>query len=307
MDGSKTLLQLGRIISNYAQGFSKSDPQIAFHYLFSLTLQNSREYANFCHSLVCNLALETKDFGTYLGTFRTDGTKCHGFLERYLGLLNLRNESEFYQSIVLQAAKISENEGHVEDALNLYNLSKDYSSVLSLLSRKLSESMMKPSDNLAFYKDTCSHILGYYESLKSSTSSVDPLKMDTCRLLLKLVDYFRLFSELKYEGALSAMETMNLVPLDGDTNLLGRRAESLKSLDDTVSRHFGEIIVSLMTCIVKLYESLKHSPYFDSAKQTKMQWLRKKSRVLLTFSGMVPFRMPQEIFAKLNRMDINLG
>ena len=301
-EGGRCKIQLSRLLTTYAKYFAKSDPSVAFHYLFLLTLPQNRDYDAYCHSQICSLVLETKDYGFYLGTFNADETKAPGFVEKYLGLMNLQDEKEFLKSIVLQAAQMCESEGKVQDALNLYNLSHDYDAVLGLLARKMSENLFGPSDALEFYKQHCISILQYYDN-----RNVEKSKMATCQMLLKLSDFLRLHGELKYEAALSCMEDINIIPLDGDARATSRMAESLSHMDECISRHVGDIIVCLMTCIAKLFEGYKNSPYYDAAKQSKMQSLSKKARSLASFSGMIPLRLPQEVFAKLNRMAVPLN
>src|SRR3954469_15567295 len=63
------------------------------------------------------------------------------------------------------------------------------------------------------------------------------------------------------------MEQLNLIPLEGDMTAITRKAEDFREMDEAISRNFSEILVQTMTCLSKVYNTLKESPYGDLGRQ----------------------------------------
>src|SRR4051794_22304175 len=68
-------------------------------------------------------------------------------------------------------------------------------------------------------------------------------------------------------STLQTMEQLNLIPLDGDIAVITRKAEDFREMDESISRNFSEILVQTMTCLSKVYNTIKESPYGDPGRQ----------------------------------------
>lgn len=59
-----------------------------------------------------------------------------------------------------------------------------------------------------------------------------------------------------------------------------------------------------MTCVYQIFLSVRDHATNDVGRQSQIQLLRRKSRALIIFTGMMQYRVSQEVCAKLTRMDI---
>ncbi|PVU93141.1 hypothetical protein BB559_003411 [Furculomyces boomerangus] len=111
-------------------------------------------------------------------------------------------------------------------------------------------------------------------------------------------------------GSVDALEAANI-------------AENLRDIDESILKSFPDILLATMDTIAKLYTGYKSSPFNDyrqagssdgktangyssgagSNKQPSMVLLKKMSKNMVIFAGMCQFRMPPDVFAKLNRID----
>ncbi len=62
-----------------------------------------------------------------------------------------------------------------------------------------------------------------------------------------------------------------------------------------------------MTSIYQLFLAARDFASNDLGRQAQIQLLRRKSRALIIFAGMMQYRVSQEVCAKLTRMDIYMN
>ena len=122
------------------------------------------------------------------------------------------------------------------------------------------------------------------------------------------------------------MESTDLVPLDGDVAKINRRAEEFKELHDSLQRNLHTYLPLAMDAIVGVYQKLKASSNtVDASRQ--MVWanfshvtqmnltdclqtlaaLRKKSRSLMVFAGMLRYRLSPDVYSYLARLDVEVA
>ncbi|OMJ25774.1 Meiotically up-regulated gene 87 protein [Smittium culicis] len=128
---------------------------------------------------------------------------------------------------------------------------------------------------------------------------------------------------------------------DLDTTLVAANmAENLRDLDESILKSFPDILLATMDTISKLYSGLASSPLndmsynkikstvndsnginaipgkgygsdlnaaFNGSKQSSLLCLKSMSKALVVFAGMCQFRMPPDVYAKLNRIDTNIN
>ena len=123
------------------------------------------------------------------------------------------------------------------------------------------------------------------------------------------------------------MESTDLVPLDGDVAKINRRAEEFKELHDSLQRNLHTYLPLAMDAIVSVYQKLKaSSSAIDASRQIvrtiflfvlisltltfalqTLATLRKKSRSLMVFAGMLRYRLSPDVYSYLARLDVEVA
>ena len=123
------------------------------------------------------------------------------------------------------------------------------------------------------------------------------------------------------------MESTDLVPLDGDVAKVNRRAEEFKELHDSLQRNLHMYLPLAMDAIVGVYQKLKASSNtIDTSRQMvrsnflgvrsqmnltyclqTLAALRKKSRSLMVFAGMLRYRLSPDVYSYLARLDVEVA
>ncbi|KAJ2887587.1 nuclear pore complex subunit [Coemansia asiatica] len=315
------LLDFARIITQYAYALPESSADDAINYLLLLTLgpTNVAEKRLVCEQAIVRVLYERREYAHFLGDINADGTRQRGYLERYLPLLGITSHEQFSQTIVRRLADRSRDKGRLADTVLLYNLAERFNTVLTVLCKQLGEILyaygntgsFAVSDNadtmgLDDVEGVARAVLLHYKQREHIAQLLDSRAVNTCSVLLTVMDFLALYRKGSYEAALQVIESTQLLPLAKTigTAEVGQYAERVRMLDDSVTRNFALILVATMDTLTKLYAGLKESSFLDSAKQAVMLELRKKARCLMVFSGMIQFRMPSDTYAKLNRMDV---
>jgi nuclear pore complex protein Nup93 len=288
-------IDFAKLIQKYIRLFTKADAKGALQYVYLVCLNSDarrpigEEQTKRCHDLIRALVVESRQYFELLGDIGNDGTKTAGLIEQNLRLIRLQDSRDFLSNIVGAAAVQSENENRTRDAILLYNIAEEYDRVIDVVNRELSSSLVQPADprsnnggsvdvtasaqaatSLAAVEDIAqlaSAILDNYEKHNHIQRAVSPRKREVCRILLTLKTCFQLFSKSEWEKTLNILESLDLIPFKGDVVTITRKAESFKDVDDNVSKNFSEILLLAMTCISKLYLSLKDTPFGDASRQ----------------------------------------
>jgi nuclear pore complex protein Nup93 len=121
------------------------------------------------------------------------------------------------------------------------------------------------------------------------------------------------------------VESTDLVPLDGDVAKINRRAEEFKELHDSLQRNLHTYLPLAMDAIVGVYQKVKASSNtIDGSRQTvgsiyyvfsmyltrclqTLAALRKKSRSLMVFAGMLRYRLSPDVYSYLARLDVEVS
>lgn len=98
---------------------------------------------------------------------------------------------------------------------------------------------------------------------------------------------------------MQAIESLNLVPLNGDIVAITRKAEDFKEIDASIAANLSDILLMTMSIISRLHSALRASVFGDSGRQRSLVELRNKARALLTYAGQLRFRMSNETYSQL--------
>ena len=120
------------------------------------------------------------------------------------------------------------------------------------------------------------------------------------------------------------MESTNLIPLDGDMSRITRKAEEFKEYHDALQRNLQTYLTLTMDGLSGVHQRTKASLIPDSARQmvcnsvftplrsTDSRWqslggLRRKSRSLMIFAGILKYRMSSDVYSYLARLDVEIA
>ena len=139
-------INFGRMIGYYTRDFRAADVDSAVDYLTLICLNNDlgseagRRHSAVCYEALRELILETREFSKLIGDIRPDGRRIVGIIEERGILLGLDSE-EFINTVTLQAASFADDNGRTTDSVLLYHLAGEYDTVVSIVSRALSEAI----------------------------------------------------------------------------------------------------------------------------------------------------------------------
>ncbi|KAF9990723.1 hypothetical protein BGZ75_000109 [Mortierella antarctica] len=289
-------------------------PTEALTYLYQICLNTdltpaiNQEQVSLCHSYIQEVVLQAKDYSVLLGTTR-HGIKTPGVIEKYLPLIKIENSNQFMKDIIVEAAKSKSKEGRVEDAIQLFSIAEAYNQVVELLNRQLAEAVSNPGLQSSMGDSSLNlpairQLVNEYVSDPKVNQQIMSKNLETCGILLKLVEFSELYDRAKYEAAVSVIEELDLIPLEADMATIAKKAEKFQGLDECVARNFPDVLLKTMESLYKLYLTLKNSPYDEPGRKDHMNMLKRRARTLMMFAGSIKFRMPADTYAKLNRLDV---
>ncbi|GAA5894119.1 hypothetical protein JCM6882_007988 [Rhodosporidiobolus microsporus] len=327
-------LSFSRLLHRYTRLFARTDAAEALQYLYLICLSadtNPGEVEK-AHELVRELVMETRQYGALLGDVRGDGTKVPGQIERDLKLLHLPDSRAYLLDIVKAAASRADLEQRFSEAILLYNLAEEYDAVISVLNVELGNSLSRPSTSsapstsvanagkvglaaAAAQEDVVAvakSILEHYDRSAGMGGKVSRKRRETCECLMRLKEAMGMFERGELEAALATIESTSLLPLSphSSTDLVSliRQAESLPSLDDALVRNLDVVLVATMTILYRLHQQLRESPYgADGSRVQKMEELRARARGVMMFAGMLRYRLTNDTYSTLTKLDVYLN
>ena len=138
-------INFGRMLGYYTRDFRAANVAAAVDYLVLICLNADEaggpQQAALCHEALRELVLESREFSRLIGDIKPDGQRIKGIVEERGPLIALGHEDDFIRAITLQAAGFADDNGRTTDAVLLYHLAEDYDTVVSIVSRALSEAV----------------------------------------------------------------------------------------------------------------------------------------------------------------------
>ncbi|CAL1697354.1 unnamed protein product [Somion occarium] len=307
-------LSLSALIWRYVRPFVKMDAKEALQYVSCICLSADQGHGVGKEQVetawewvrrIIVLANPGAAWEELVGGFRPDGTRFSGFIEQCAPLLKLSDMKEYNAQILIRAAQTSEENSRIPEAIKLYNLAGDYTTVISCLSRALGNSITLPSsdDGARSIEKTASEILRHYERTNRATGK----ERDAVVRLLKVREAMEAKDAGKPELALEIMESTDLIPLDGDVSKITRRAEEFRDLPEALQRNLQTFLTLTMDALAGVHQKVKNSMAADATKQMALASLRKKSRSLMIFAGILKYRMSPDVYSYLARLDVEIA
>jgi len=262
-----------------------------------------------CHSVLRALILETRDFATLLGDIRADGTRDAGFIEKRLDILGLQDEKQYLRTITEQAASVSEREGRVADAILLYHLSEEYDVVVSLINNFLGASLLEHSNLDSQSRQALSiantddpavlarNMLALYRQNASILSSISQNNLESCRMLLAIVDSRDQFRKGNYGGCLATIDQLSILPSEENLSVgnIKDLAHSFSLLDDCVARNVPDLLLVTIKCLKAKCDMLEQGDYNGQSRKAQGASIKRKARHLNTFAGLIKYQMSEDV------------
>ena len=125
------------------------------------------------------------------------------------------------------------------------------------------------------------------------------------------------------------MESIDLIPMDGDVSKITRRAEEFRDLPEALQRNLQTFLTLTMDALAGVHQKIKGSFVADANKQIVSRFpsrdilqrsdvgllrftktlaaLKKKSRSLMIFGGILKYRMSPDVYSYLARLDVEIA
>ncbi|ELT94870.1 hypothetical protein CAPTEDRAFT_177509 [Capitella teleta] len=299
-DDSLRRLNFARLIMMYTRKFSVTDPREALQYFYFLREKKTSQGDNLFTSCVSELVLETREFDMLLGQLAKDGSRRPGALDKF---------KLDTQGIIETVANDTESKGLYEDAVRLYDLAKKYDKVLSLCSKLLSEVVSQPPAPQSNKDRRKQLALSIAQRYKEVGAEANPAVSSTFHLLLDLTTFFDLYHGGKHEQAYKVIQELNLLPFKLQD--VDNKVKAFQNFSHEIRQNLPDVLLTTMNIIYSQYKTTKGSAtqspltrHMDGGKQTFINYLRVQARSLITFAGMLPFRLPGDTNARLVQLEV---
>lgn len=306
-------LSLTTLLWRYVRPFVRLDAREALQYVYCACLcadqegGAGREQVEGAWELVRRtivLANPGAAWEELVGGFRPDGTRFPGVIEQGAPLLKLADAKAFNEQILSRAARASEQADRIPEAVKLYNLAGDYATVIACLAKALGGTISRvgTDDQARAIERTAGEVLRHYER----TNRAAGREREAVVRILRIREAMDAKDAGRFEMALEIVESTGLIPLDGDVAKITRQAEEFKDLHEALQRNLQTYLTLTIDVIAGIHQKIKASGTMDASRQTALGLLRKKSRSLMMFAGMLKYRMSPDVYSYLARLDVEI-
>ncbi|KAI0181443.1 Nup93/Nic96-domain-containing protein [Hypoxylon sp. FL1284] len=324
---SRPQLSFGRMLGYYTRDFRAANVAAAVDYLTLICLnadlggEAGRQQAELCHVALRELILESREFSKLIGDIRPDGHRILGLVEQRASLIGLRQEDDFVKTVTLQAARFADDNGRTTDAVLLYHLAGDYDSVITIVSRALSEAIaleigedpmrLMPVKPRSDGKDP--------EAQPGSSLSLasidDPVQLAVTMMRMyendamfytKIEDQNRgLVAGEQWPEALDKIGALGILPLDagGEAARIRHYAAKFSGLSQTVAINVPNLLMWTITCCIQQRDRLTSGQFNGNEGTRRIMYdqLKQISSDLTTYTSQLRYRFPPHLHEALAR------
>ncbi|XP_065064334.1 nuclear pore complex protein Nup93-like [Rhopilema esculentum] len=295
-------LNFARLVMTYTKKFQTTDPREALEYFYLLRNITGANNENVFASCVSELVLETREFEMLLGRLNEDGSRKPGCVEKF----NLDTST-----IISQVAQDAEAKGQFEDASSLYDLAENHEKVLEILNGRLSQVVSLSSGPHSARERL--HTLGVSiaSRYKSRGCQASKLRSSTFYLLLDLMYFFDLYHAQEHEQALDTMKKIKLLPFSMES--VEQKVTAFRQYSDEIKQCIPDLLLATMNilyakyCKMRSEEDVTNRSFrkrVESEKQSYLNSLRADARSVVTFAGLLPYRLPGDTNARLVQLEV---
>lgn len=259
-------------------------------------------------SMILQLISERKPYDSILGSVSPDGCRIPGTIDA------MRSQAEV-DRMIREIALEAEKRAFLEDAVRLYDLAGDHEKALTILNTLLTTKISEKPGIETSNRDQLEGLaLKIAERYSSNGNRANSSTSGTFFLLLDLMTFFSSYHKQSYIDALDIIEKLQVVPFN--ENQIGSKASEFKSYSKEIQHNIPDILVTSMNILYCLYKEAKASTVptitkfglspdsIHHGKDARLNELRSKARTLITYAGMIPFRMQRETNEKLVQLEV---
>ncbi|KAH6622865.1 Nup93/Nic96-domain-containing protein [Chaetomium tenue] len=337
---SQPQINFGRMLGYYTRDFRAANAAAAVDYLVLICLNadeaGGQQQAALCHEALRELVLESREFSRLIGDIKPDGQRIRGVVEDRGPLIALGQEDDFIRAITLQAASFADDNGRTTDAVLLYHLAEDYDTVVSIVSRALSEAVsleigeeslrlvpVKPrveggaepdaaqrgsSLSLAAIDDPvelAKTMMSMYERDHMFWQKIREPNRVACTVLLRMSDIKSLVEQGKWPQCLDQIRSLDILPLTarGDPSVIRAYAAKFSSLSQPVAINVPNLLMWTVICCTKQRERLVTGQFSgnQSTARQMVDELKQMSVDLTSYTSQLRYRLPPHLHEALAR------
>jgi len=287
-----------RHLTQYIRNLDNSNVLASLNYLYVIRTPDVR---NLC---IRDLLTDTQEFSLLLGSVNSDGTRQPGYLEKFVS-------QEDWREIVSLAAVAYEQAGKYDDSIALFDAASYYDKVVDLITKQLSRILTGSGPERQRLIDYAAARFERYDSEMGRAGFQSDLRgekvwsnaLSSFRMLLQLCVFFDLYHASKYHEALDIIADIGLVPFDHSQ--IESCSGTFKNISDPVRRNFAEIVLATMTCLYRMFIIIKEEG-LNAEREAFLRALKVKAKTIVTFTGMINFRIPADTQSRLVRMEASM-
>lgn len=294
-EGDERTVDLVRLVRQYIHGFQRSNAAEAADYVACISDLAAKK------ELLAELLLDTSMFDVLAGfTNNTDGSRTRGLYDH---LLKDEPEDEV-KELILSAARKAEARGRPHDSLTLLKSAGDIEGILVLLNLQLSSTLSaaRPEREEWFReaKEFAEKWMRFpwVQTIANRHARTAAIAFQT---LLNISIFLEIFEKQQYEDAIGFVDQLEIVPTQNSSNL-SLCVDRFLAFDESVRQNFHILLLGYMECLVRDADRLK-SQVSGEVRRAGIAALRERAELLVTFAGMIKFRLPSGTNERLNRME----
>ncbi|KAG8801360.1 hypothetical protein FRC16_000668 [Serendipita sp. 398] len=239
-----------------------------------------------------------------VGGYRADGSRFTGVIERDLKLLKLDSSpDDFAEHILKRAARQSEREKRINEAIRLYHLAGEHETVVECLARALGDQISVPvggGDDGEELANTAKEVLSHYERTNRASGKA----RDAVVKLVRIRDARVAKEHGIPDKALELMETTGIFPTENDNSLINKKAQQLRDYDEVIVRNLQIFLPLQMDILVELRNRRRAS--MDATAQHAIKNLVDKALALQKFATNIKYSMSPDVHTYLSRSVVDL-
>lgn len=305
-------LNIVRLMLWYVRSFETICIPEAVDYYYLLhniyTFDNHNWYADCCSDLV----VETREYDLFFGQMLpvgppniadrqpTSSTRTKGILDKYT---HPRLTTQRIAAIV--AAKLH-RKGLFEDAIRVYDVSRNQEEALKLMITMLSQvvHLQKEYGSLRDRLEFLSEAM--YNRYAAEGFKCPQKIVDSFTYLKKLLDFFNNYHSKQYNAALKWLMDLELIPFRSEH--IEERLHKFETLEIDARTVFPDLLLASMNMLYFQYQSIKGNELIpsmlDNTIEKQLDDIREKAKVLTNFTGLLPYRMPGDTSSRMVQMEI---
>ncbi|KAG8175420.1 hypothetical protein JTE90_021117 [Oedothorax gibbosus] len=153
--------------------------------------------------------------------------------------------------------------------------------------------------------------LSIAERYKMQGHNATPETAGTFFLLLDLMAFFNFYHNNQHVDALDTIKDLKILPFD--IKDVEQKVTSFSSYSEEVRRNFPDVLLATMNILYSEYKKTKQTANIlqdsryknENLNQEKnISYLRSQASALITFAGMIPYRMPGDTNARLVQIEV---